>query len=62
MVVPATGHQVRCITCVLVVIFNKKIGFLCELKCFALSIFCEEYLQPSPGFVLLKLSKKIANK
>ena len=43
----ATGHQVRCILWVQVAIFNKRIGFLGELKLFALYMFCEEYLQLS---------------
>ena len=47
MIVPASGHQVRCIPWVQMGTFNKDIGFLCGLKFFALNIFCEEYLQSS---------------
>ena len=47
MIVPASGHQVRCIPWVQVSTFNKEIGFLCGLKFFALSIFYGEYLQLS---------------
>ena len=45
MIVPASGHQVRCIPWVQMGTFNKEIGFLCGLKFFALNIFCGEYLQ-----------------
>ena len=44
MIVPASGHQVRCIPWVQMGAFNKAIGFLCGLKFFALNIFCGEYL------------------
>ena len=44
MIVPASGHQVRCIPWVQMGTFYKKIGFLCGLKFFALNIFCGEYL------------------
>ena len=47
MIVPASGHQVRCIPWVQMGTFNKEIGFLCGLKFFALNIFCGEYLQSS---------------
>ena len=39
MTVSASGHQVRCIPWVQMGIFNKKIGFLCGLKFFALNIW-----------------------
>ena len=42
MIVPASGHQVRCIPWVQMGTFNKEIGFLCGLKFFALNIFCGE--------------------
>ena len=45
MIVPASGHQVRCIPWVQMGTFNKEIGLLCGLKFFALNIFCGEYLQ-----------------
>ena len=45
MIVPVSGHQVRCIPWVQMGTFNKEIGFLCGLKFFALNIFCGEYLQ-----------------
>ena len=44
MVVLAPGHQVRCILCEWVPVFDKGIGFLCELIFFALNTFCEQYL------------------
>ena len=47
MIVPASGHQVRCIPWVQMGTFNKEIGFLCGLKFFALNMFCGEYLQSS---------------
>ena len=47
MIVPASGHQVRCIPWVQMGTFNKEIGFLFGLKFFALDIFCGEYLQSS---------------
>ena len=40
MVVPASGHQVRCIPWVQMDTFNKEIGFLRELNC----IKCIEYI------------------
>ena len=39
MIVPASGHQVRCIPLVEMGTFNKEIGFLCWLSFFALNIF-----------------------
>ena len=39
MIVPASGHQVRCIPWVQNGTFNKVIGFLCGLK-----KFCIEYI------------------
>ena len=39
MIVPASGHQVRCIPWVQLGTFNKDIGFLCGLKFFALNNF-----------------------
>ena len=47
MIVPASGHQVRCIPWVHMGTFNKEIGFLCGSKFCALKIFCGEYLQSS---------------
>ena len=41
MIVPASGHQVRCIPWVQMGTFNKEIGCLCGLKFFASDIFCE---------------------
>ena len=38
MIVPASGHQVRCIPWVQMGTFNKEIGFLRGLKFFALNI------------------------
>ena len=52
MIVPASGHQVRCIPWVQMGTFNKEIGFLCGLKFFALNIFCGEYLQSSLHLML----------
>ena len=52
MIVPASGHQVRCIPWVQMGTFNKKIGFLCGLKLFASNIFCGEYLQSSQHLML----------
>ena len=52
MRVPASGHQVRCITWMQMGTFNKEIGFLCGLKFFALNIFCGEYLQSSLHLML----------
>ena len=52
MIVPASGHQVRCIPWVQMGTFNKEIGFLCGLKFFALNIFCGEYLQLSLHLML----------
>ena len=48
MIVPASGHQVRCIPWVQMGTFNKEIG----LKFFALNIFCGEYLQSSLHLML----------
>ena len=39
MIVPASGHQVRCIPWVQMGTINKEIGFLCGLKFFGLDIF-----------------------
>ena len=39
MIVPASGHQVRCIPWVQMGTFNKEIGFLCGSKFFALNTF-----------------------
>ena len=47
MIVPASGHQVRCIPWVQMSTFKKEIVFLCGLKFFALNIFCGEYLHLS---------------
>ena len=47
MIVPASGHQVRCIPWVQMGTFNKEISFLCGLKFFTLIIVCGEYLQSS---------------
>ena len=44
IIVPASGHLVRCIPWVQMGTFNKEISFLCGLKFFALNIFCWEYL------------------
>ena len=52
MIVPASGHQVRCIPWVQMGTFNKEIGFLCGLKLFALNILCGEYLQSSLHLML----------
>ena len=52
VIVPASGHQVRCMPWVQMGTFNKEIGFLCWLKFFALNIFCGEYLQSSLHFML----------
>ena len=52
VIVPASGHQVRCIPLVQMGTFNKEIGFLCGLKFFALNIFCGEYLQSSLHLML----------
>ena len=52
MIVPASGHQVRCIPWVQMGTFDKEIGFLCGLKFFALNIFCGEYLQSSLHLML----------
>ena len=38
MIVPASGHQVRCIPWVQMGTFNKEIGFECGLKFFELII------------------------
>ena len=39
MIIPASGHQVRCPLRVQMDTFNKKIDFLCGLKFFALNVF-----------------------
>ena len=62
MIVPASGHQVRCIPWVQMGTFNKEIGFLCGLKFFALNIFCGEYLQSSLYFMLQNIVKTATGK
>ena len=52
MILPASGHQVRCIPWVQMGTFNIKIGLLCGLKLFALNILCGEYLQSSLHLML----------
>ena len=52
MIVPASGHQVRCIPWVQMGTLNKEISFLGGLKFFALNIFCGEYLQSSLHLML----------
>ena len=52
MIVPASGHQVRCIPWAQMGTFNKEIGFLCGLKFFSLNIFCGGYLQSSLHLML----------
>ena len=52
MIVPASGHQVRCIPWVQMGTLNKEIGFLRGLKFFALNIFGGEYLQSSLHLML----------
>ena len=52
MIVPASGHQVRCIPWVQMGTFNKEIGFLLVSKFFALNIFCGEYLQARLHLIL----------
>ena len=52
MIVPASGHQVRCVPWVQMGTFNKEIGYLCGLKFFALNIFSGEYLQSSLHLML----------
>ena len=52
MIVPVSGHQVRCIPWVQMGTFNKEIGFLCGLKFFSLNIFCWEYHQSSLHLML----------
>ena len=52
MVVPASGHQVRCIPWVQMGTFNKEIDILCGLNFFTLNIFCGEYLQSSLHLML----------
>ena len=52
MIVPASGHQVRCVPWVQMGTFNKEIIFLCGLKFFALNIFCGEHLQSSLHLML----------
>ena len=52
MLVPASGHQVRCIPWLQMGTFNKEIGFLCGLKFFTLNIFCGEYRQSSLHLML----------
>ena len=42
MIVPASGHQVRCIPWVQMGTFIKEIALLCGLKFFALNIFYGE--------------------
>ena len=52
MIVPASGHQVRCIPRVQMGTFNKEIGFLCGFRFFALNISSGEYLQSSLRLML----------
>ena len=52
MIVPASGHQVRCIPWVQMGTFNKDISFWYGLKFFALNIFCGEYQQSSLQLML----------
>ena len=52
MIVPASGHQVRCIPWVQMGTFNKEIGVLCGLNFFAFNIFCGEYPQSSLHLML----------
>ena len=47
MIVPASGHQVRCIPLVQMGTFDKEIGFL-----YALNIFFGEYLEASLHLML----------
>ena len=58
MIVPASGHQVRCIPWVQMVTFNKGIGFLCGLKFFALNHSIEYILW---GIPTIKSSFDVAN-
>ena len=46
MIVPASGHQVRCIPWLKMGTFNKEIGFLCGLKFFALNMFVGNTYNP----------------
>ena len=62
MIVPASGHQVRCIPWVQMDTFNKEIGFLCGLKFFALNIFRGEYLQMSLHLMLQIWRKPLLSK
>ena len=39
MMIPASGHKVRCTPWVQMGTFNKEIGFICGLKFFALNIY-----------------------
>ena len=57
MIVPASGHQVRCIPWVQMSTFNKEIGLLCGLRFFALNLFCGEYLQLSLHFGVANMVK-----
>ena len=59
VIVPASGHQVRCIPWVQMGTLNKEIGFLCGLKFFTLNIFCGEYLQSSLHLMLQKWWKPL---
>ena len=43
MIVPTSGHQVRCIPWVQMGTFNKEIGFLCRLKFNRVYIWCCKY-------------------
>ena len=52
MIVPASGHHVRCIPWMQMGTFKKEIGFLCGLKFFASNIFWGEYLQSSLHLML----------
>ena len=59
MIVPASGHQVRCIHWVQMDTFNKEIGYLCGLKFFALNIFGGEYLTLGSRFGFCLVSERI---
>ena len=62
MIVPASGHQVRCIPWLQMGTFNKEISFLCRLKFFALNIFCREYQQSSLHLMLQTWWKPLPRK
>ena len=52
MILPASGHQVRCIPWLPMGTLNKEMGFLCGFKFFALNVFCGEYPQSSLHLML----------